>query len=410
MSLINQMLRDLEHRRTAEAGASPLGGLSASASSPGRSLHLSINYTTLSVVVALMFVGGVLVAYLLGSQQQMAFAENAAPAMQEKDVSMVVENIVEPDAASKVKQEKAVAKKLPVLVAEQSLPLEKSREPSAAVKTNKTIKSKAVTAKPTVVAKAAPVQKESQPEEAVVEQPTAVVIKPAAENAPELLSNKANEDINKTIRPLTDEQQAQLAFQRAIKLLGQGKQQRAQLELADTLTILPTHARARETQAALLLNEGRVSEAANSLREGLQLVPQATPLAKLYARILVDQGGTRDAVTVLERARPAVSADPDYYALLAALYRQEKKYAQAARVYQQILLQRPGVASWWMGLALSQDAMGEKPQALEAFQRAQRVGGLSAQVLQYVQSRIVALTPVAPVTAQSDNDFDEFGE
>jgi MSHA biogenesis protein MshN len=157
-----------------------------------------------------------------------------------------------------------------------------------------------------------------------------------------------------------------------------------------------------------------VSEAAGTLRDGLQLMPRATPLAKLYARILVDQGDVPIAVIVLQRARPAVSADPEYHALLAELYRQEKKHGQAAQVYQQVLMQRPGVASWWMGLALSQDAMGENAQALQAFQRAQRAGGLAGEVMQYVQTRIVALklvaTPVTPASVAENHDFDEFGE
>jgi MSHA biogenesis protein MshN len=161
-----------------------------------------------------------------------------------------------------------------------------------------------------------------------------------------------------------------------------------------------------------LLNTGRVSEAAESLREGLRLRPSATPLAKLYARVLVDQGDNDAAVAVLERAAPQVAADPNYFALLAVLYRGVGKHAQAAQVYQQMLKIQSGVAAWWMGLALSKDAMGESAQALEAFQRAQHAGGLKAEVLQYVLSRIAALTPIVaekslPVIANDSDDFED---
>jgi MSHA biogenesis protein MshN len=402
MSLINQMLRDLEHRRTAEAGPSPLGGLSA-AGSATQSVNFSINYTTLAIVMAVIFAAGVIVAYLLGSQQQTTWSANAVTATPEKDISMVVENV----AASEEMQQKVLPERPAGKMPEQPALSEKMTDTAKA--TTQSIKPEKISA----MLQPEPVAKEVPANDLVIEQASSVVIKPVEPAIKKDHTTKspsaAEEDINKTIRPLTDEQQAQLAFQHAIKLLGRGNKQSALLTLADALTFLPTHTRARETQAALLLNEGRVSEAATSLREGLQLAPAATPLAKLYARILVDQGDNADAVTVLERARPAVSADPEYHALLAALYRQQKKFAQAAQVYQRILIQRPGVASWWMGLALAKDAMGEKAQALVAFQRAQRAGGLSAQVLDYVQSRIVALTPAVPV-ATNVADFDEIGE
>ena len=186
-----------------------------------------------------------------------------------------------------------------------------------------------------------------------------------------------------------------MIFQDAVKLLGRGDESGAQQKLEKALSIEPVHIRARETLFALLLNTGRVSEAVEKLSEGLRLRPTSAPLAKLYARVLVDQGDNDAAVAVLERARPSAVADPDYYALLAALYRGVGKHAQASQTYQQILQVRPGVAVWWMGLALSEDAMGSATKALEAYQRAQRSGGLKPEVVQYVQSRIAALIPSA---------------
>jgi tetratricopeptide (TPR) repeat protein len=388
MSLINQMLRDLEQRRSADAGPSPLGGLSSSGSVV-QAINFSINYRTLSVVVVLLFVAGLAVAYSLGGQQQRVEHKNVVTLAAENAVVDSVDNFLPQIAAVK-----------PLA----SIPAQNKKESpvnkvAAFVPRNKVVDK--------------PVSPKQTFEQVEVKDSTPVIIK-AAVNTVEELAVSPDQEINKTIRPFTEEQQSQLAFQRAIRMLGRGNQQGAQLALEESLQISPNHIRARETLAALLLNEGRVSEAASSLRNGLQLMPDATPLAKLYARILVGQGDVADAIVALERARPAVSADPEYHALLAALYREVKKYAQAALTYQQVLIQRPGVASYWMGLALSQDAMGEQAQALEAFQRAQRAGGLGAEVLRYIQSRIVALMPYSSQeTVPADgasNDADEFGE
>jgi len=367
MSLINQMLRDLEQRRTTEIEVSPLGGLSASGSIT-QAVGISVNYVTLSIVMAMIFMGGVLVAYLLGGQQQTVITENMVAAIYEEETSSFVTHIV---------PENTKITPLPTM------------EKSDFTVTTKT-KAIKTTAKKTVAEKITP-----------------AAIRLDVENIIETAPVSSGDNINKIIRPLTNEQQSQLAFQHALDMLARNNQQSARIALEDALSFSPAHLQARETLAAILLNTGRISEAASRLNEGLHLMPDAAPLAKLYARILVDQGDTADAITVLERAPPTVKADPEYHALLAALYQQVKKYVQAAKIYQQILLQHPEVAQWWMGLGLAQDAMGKANLALEAFQRAQHTGGLGDKVLKYVQARIIALTPVTIIPGNSNHHLDE---
>ncbi len=368
MSLINQMLHDLEQRHTTGMGSSPLRGLSASGSI-AQPVGNSINYMVLAVIVAGGFVSAMVMAYLLGNQQQTVATENTA--------------IVTPK------------KEIPDFIAD-TLP--------------KSITTTLITAKPEPAVEARKTMIKTIAKKPVAKKIIPKAIKPRVENIIETTPVSPEGNINKIIHPLTGEQKAQLAFQHAIHMLSRNHQQGAQLALEEALSFSPVHFQARETLAAILLNTGRMNEAASVLSEGLQLMPTAAPLAKLYARILVDQDDAAAAVMVLERARPVVATDPEYHALLAALYQQVEKYAQAAHTYRQILLQRPGVASWWMGLALAQDAMGEASLALDAFQRAQRAGGLSDVVLKYIQARIAALTPMAPVFADTDYDLDEFEE
>ena len=426
MSLINQMLRDLEQRRTAEMRVSPLGGLSASGS--GFSATRSIDYLLLSAVIVLAVAGGFLAAYILSTQEitqpQQAPVANILPvtvaqvtAAMDKGVDAAKTAVKTANVKGSESQGGRSAEHRATLK-----PIESVKALAVAgIKKSKPIRAEAAKVK-TAQAVINPVAGEqSQVDNSVLL--VEVKQEPADRNKPSSVAKRqqsaveapvethSEESINKTVRPLTSEQQSQLAFQRAVKMLGRGKQQAAESALEEALSFEASHLKARETLAALLLNTGRVSEAANTLREGLQLMSGATPLAKLYARILVDQGESAAAVAVLEKARPTVSAEPDYYALLAALYRQVGKHAQASQVYQQILTIRPGVASWWMGLGLSQEAMGENQQAREAFQRAQRAGGLGAEVLKYVQSRILALTPAEPAAVVSvDANADVLGE
>ncbi len=426
MSLVNQMLQDLEQRRSAEAGMSPLGGLSASGEGVSKTVSAaqSINYVLLGATLMMLIVVVLVLVYWFGVSQsaplkplllaQLPSTMQQIPVVKQSMVkqSMAKQEAVEPQVHEPLTKPKQAAVATVVQNKTQNTVQEKKQ---ANTPTNNVvvanIKASVVELKSDqhkMAALAVAAVSETRGDDDAESMPiTAVKADMSVEKIITPLpakfsavqhSNDADqadrEHINKTIRPLTGEQQAQLAFQRAVKLLGRDDQQAAQLALQQSLSFDPTYVRARETLSALLLNTGRVSEAMDRLSEGLRLQPQATPLAKLYARILVGQGDAGIAIGIMERARPAISADPDYYALLAVLYRGAGKNAQAAQVYQQILLVRPGVAAWWLGLGLSQDAMGESDQALDAYGRANRAGGLKPAVLQYVQERIQALTPV----------------
>ena len=404
MSLVNQMLQDLEHRRTAEAGISPLGGLSSSGA--GVAATQSINYLLMGATILLTVAVVVVLIYLFGLKPSIVespLVKDEVPATLSVEASAIPSSADLKDV-SKVQQSVVGMKHSPI--EKDSLNAIQAANQSVAPTQNVAVKIK----------KPAPLTASEMSESEEVG--SISIRKPASNNKTAPLSLTARENknnktvpnnVNKTIRPLTIEQQAQMAFQDAVKMLGRGDESGAQQKLEKVLLIEPAHMRARETLSALLLNTGRVSEAAEKLSEGLRLRPASTALAKLYARVLVDQGDNDAAVAVLERARPLVAADPEYYSLLAVLYRGVGKYAQASQVYQQMLQVRPGVAVWWMGLALSEDAMGSSAKALEAYQRAQRSGGLKAEVLKYVQSRIAALTPVeSDKSSHATDDNDGF--
>jgi MSHA biogenesis protein MshN len=425
MSLVNQMLQDLEQRRTAEAGVSPLGGLSASG--VGVSASQPVNYLLLGTILALVFAVVFALMYLFGLRSPVMAAPEATEPVAKLTTQPIATPIVEPMVQRPVVQQPMVQQPVEAR-AEQStvtssvqMAISPKAQVKANVKASEKIKShnseiKMVQPAPVTL----PVVNDAAGDEGSVSivESTSVnsaarvpAVSAQAKDKEEQENLSGSDSVNKTIRPLTSEQQAQIAFQDAVKLIGRGDESGAQRALEQALSFEPNHVRARETLSAMLLNTGRVSEAGDSLREGLRLQPTSTPLAKLYARVLVNQGDNAAAVVVLERAAPRVGDDPDYYALLAALYRGVGKHAQAAQVYQEILRLRPGVAAWWMGLALAQDAMGSSAESLEAYRRAQRAGGLRGEVLQYVQTRIAALTSVEakpvskPDVADDTNGF-----
>ena len=373
MSLINQMLRDLESRRAtpAAAGVASLSLAAQRVADAGTPVVLAgsdgqtggAQRWLIAVIVLLV----VLLGLLLWSSQ---------PPWQER---------MPPVAAATVS---------PVL----SVPVvEMAVEPLVA----------AAPAEPIVAAPAATekIVAEAPSRPAPVEAPAPQPPAPSSESSvlspeslPPVQAPAADTRVNKRIRPLNDEQRAELALRRGVGLLGEGRQAEAERALQEALQFDPGQLRARETLAALYLNNGRHSEAQTLLAEGVRLSPRAVGLVQLYARLLVDQGELEMALTALQRARPSLEENLDYHALLAALYQRAGRHEPAAWTYRQLLAQRGTQAAWWMGLGISLEALGDTTPALEAYLKAHQLGaGLSPQVLAYLGSRIRVLAPRATV-------------
>ena len=423
MSVINQMLRDLEQRRAVIA-ESPLAGVSA-----GHGVLRStppMNY----VVKVSLLVLAVLIAFIVGGQRSGVSYPESLPV----EPPAVASNTTAPSTI-----ETPLIKPASVLEAVVSSP--DSPRPVNTQPEGKTIQAE-LTAEldsaPEVFSKhdtdVAELSAAKEPEQREITKPKIAQTTPKNINAANITEKRAKHDsspilrasdnaqvvdkesaeevkpvspvvMDKRIHPLTDYQQAQQLFQEAVLQLGRGHQNQAHKSLNAALSVDPSHLRARETLAALLLNSGRVSESGAVLRDGLRINPTAAGLAKLYGRILADQGDTEQSIAVLERARPPVSDDPEYHALMAAFYARAGQHYQAVQIYQNVLQARQGVSQWWMGLGLSLEAVGESAQALTSYQRAQRLGGLPAEVNKYVAGRIQALSQPASVEPSGVDNY-----
>ncbi len=401
MSLINQMLRDLESRRAtpAPAGVAPLALAAQRAADSGAPVapqrHDGRTDGAQRGLIAAIVLLAVLLGLLLWTSQP-PWRERPAPAAAVAAGPVlsvpVVEMAVQPAApAEPVESVEPVVPTEPVESVEPVVPT----EPAEAVEPHEPIAAPEPAAQPAepLVAPTPttpPTPNPSTPsnqQPALSTEPSTPSTKHSAPSTPELL-------VTKHLRPLDDEHRAQQALRHGVGLLGKGRQAEAEQALREALHFDPRLARARETLAALYLNSGRLTEAQALLAEGLRLTPRAAGLAQLHARLLAEQGDLATALTVLQRASPPLTENPDYHALLAALYQRAGQHASAAWVYRQLLAQDGRRATWWLGLGISLEALDDIAPALEAYLKAHQLGvGLSPQVLDYVGSRIGALAP-----------------
>ena len=142
---------------------------------------------------------------------------------------------------------------------------------------------------------------------------------------------------------------------------------------------------------SVLVRASRLAAAEQALQQGLNSARQPAALAKLHARMLLDRGQKDAALSILEKHRPVSDPDTEYDAFLAALLQQLGHYGEAGEIYRTLLTVEPGSGSGWIGLAMSHDSLGNRTDALSAFERALDTGSLKTPLVRYARRRSTEL-------------------
>lgn len=350
MSLINQVLKDLEQRH-AEQLVEATHSLDGLAFAPDVANKRARRRRWPAILSGIVVLSGVLAAYWYWQQQQDTSAQLATATSQSEDPAPV-----------------QVEREQPAQVATQQLPATTAPEQPA---------QKAET-KP--AAPVAPTPARSKPVRA-----------PAAVAAPVEESGTA---LAKQMVPLRSEQKAELSYQSGYQYLQQHQHRRAEQELRDALRIEPGHNKARELLAGLLIKQGRWIEASEILQRGIQIAPHHRSFITLQARTFMQLNRDQQAITLLRDYAPAMHEDPEHYALLAALYQRQSDHVSAANTYAQLLKLRPNAGIWWVGLGISLESLGKQAEARHAYQQAQQSGTLHADISRYTDNRLLALESI----------------
>ncbi len=194
--------------------------------------------------------------------------------------------------------------------------------------------------------------------------------------------------VEKRPRTETPRERAEQDYRKAYALLVQGRTNEALPLLRSTLAEDATHASARLALAGVLAQSGRQDEALALIEEGLQLEPARPALALAAARLLAAKAAYDRAEQVLARAAPSAQADAEFRALHAAVLQRLTLHREAAAEYQAALRLAPQAGVWWMGLGISLEADGRGAEAREAYQRARASGALSAELDRFVEQKL----------------------
>jgi MSHA biogenesis protein MshN len=198
-------------------------------------------------------------------------------------------------------------------------------------------------------------------------------------------------DIDKRQQNASPQMVAESEYRDGTNLLHQGRSAEAQEKFKLALNHLPGHGGARQALVALLLQARRTGEAEQVLREGLSANPAQPALAMALARMQVDRGDTTGGVETLQRSASAAVGSADYSAFLAALLQRQSRHSEAVEHYQSALSLAPGSSLWSMGLGISLQALNRQSEARGAYQRALSANSLTPELQAFVSQQLKQL-------------------
>ena len=188
---------------------------------------------------------------------------------------------------------------------------------------------------------------------------------------------------------LSPEVLAQQKFIKAEQAIALNNITGAEQLFEDILLIFPEHQSARKQLAALWYGRQLYQPAINLLSQGLLLAPENTEYRFMQARIYVvldQQQNAFDSLMVL-----ASTPEIKYQSLLASTAQKLKQYQFTIDAYTLLTRLDPRSGRWWLGLALAFDSDGQFTQAVDNYRHAVTLANLSEGARQFSRQRLEQL-------------------
>lgn len=385
MSVINQMLRDLDTRHATEqerAGLPPrlrtLPPTKAGRPSSWRILLLVIALGALAAGVAL----GLFLSPDLPRQTvpvPAAPVVPSPPAGSPAAAAPVVPPVSPPN--TEVPPDLGEMKHSTLLALGQTAN-EARPDTAPAVKNEKPMADKpAVTARPTKTAVPPPVTVTETPRQAEKAEKTTVAEMPPPPPA-------AETQIDKRSSGGQAREMAEAEYRKGIQAVKRGEGAAALPQLQRALELDPLHAKARQTLLSVLVGSKQWPEAQRVAQAGLALEPAQTGWATILARLQFEQGNMPAALETLTRHAAHAGGDADYQGLFAYLLQKEQRFDEAAQRFQAALALRPQEGRWWFGLGIALENSGRGGEARDAYLKAREVGNLPPDMAASIEQKL----------------------
>lgn len=393
MSLINQMLKDLDARHEGDTrGRLHREVRALPETKENRGLRLAVIALVTLTSGAAAWWGFELIAAssagrtLLSPEPLAAASVPAVPAVPIEPPALPVPALA-PSAASANSAEPPAASAQTEPPAAQVLPLEAVALDAASGLKLSALLDKLPSNEPPAT-KAAPLAKSTSASAAAAKPETAP---PAPRGTPAPAPQGkpvAAGIVDKTPAARSVRERADGDYRRAVSLVNGGRVQEATDVLLDVLRQDGGHVASRQLLARLLIEQRRSDEAMAILAEGLASLPGQLSWAMTLARLQVDRGDLAAAARTLQQSLPFAAGSADYQGFAGNVQHRLGRHKESIEFYQAAVRIAPSEGRWWLGLGLALEADHRPPEAREAFQRARASGTLNADLLTVVDQKL----------------------
>lgn len=207
-----------------------------------------------------------------------------------------------------------------------------------------------------------------------------------AKPSPEVKAKEvAKSGLNKVVVK-TPEQQDAAIVEEARSLLAKRGAMVSRSFLNENIPQLEYHDGSSELLVLLMIQSGDVEQALLAL----QRFPVRSSVldAQLRARVLQSQGNIEGAIALLQKLPVAVAEAPEHHVMLAVLYQQSGRYADAVTEYAGLVGVDDSVGNWWAGLGMALEGVGQPAAAQRAYGRSKQLSNLSPELGAYIAKRL----------------------
>ena len=188
---------------------------------------------------------------------------------------------------------------------------------------------------------------------------------------------------------LTAKELADKKLDQAQRSLKAQRVDEAEALFEEAIMLQPNETEARRQLAALWFGRGANNQAKNLLKQGLLMNHKNEDYRIMLARIYASEGNYSKAFDVLNELPSSTRLE--YTLALANMASQSGHHDTAITSYQSLLMTKPNHSQWWLGLAISFDRNEQYSQAVVAYQKSLNSNGLPQTSAKFAKQRLAEI-------------------